>query len=83
MPGQTKLHVLLADKIAWDDTTWFQVERYLIDNTSRPGMLVLVDLAGCKPTGAARYFKTDAVKLLHNIAPEDVLHAWERWRETR
>lgn len=83
MPRQTKLHMLLVDKTAWDDSTWFQVERYLIENTSRPGMLVLVDLAGCEPTGAARYFKTDAVKLLRGRRPRDVLKAWDVWRARR
>jgi hypothetical protein len=46
-------------------------------------MLMFVGLAGCELTGDARFFKTDAVKLLHHIPPRDVLRAWDRWRERR
>jgi hypothetical protein len=47
----TKLHELLDHKTAWDDQTWFESERYLISNLSRPGMLLFVELAGCVRTG--------------------------------
>ena len=83
MQRLTKLHLLLAEKTEWDDATWFRTERYLRDNLSRPRMLLFVGLAGCEPAGDARFFKTDAVKLLHDIPPSDVLRAWDRWRERR
>jgi hypothetical protein len=73
----TKLHALLTGLNRWDDSTWFHVERYLLDNTSRLHMFMLVDFAGCAATPEARYFKTDAVKLLHGIPPRDVLRAWD------
>jgi len=78
----TKLHTLLVNKVDWDDATRFQVQRYLMDNLSWPGMLTFVDLAGCE-LGGKLLFKTDAVKLLHERSPNEVLHAWNRWRERR
>ena len=79
----TKLHGLLTNLDRWDERTWFEAERYLIDNMSVPGMMVLVGLAGCEPTGAALYFKTDAVKLLHEVRPAQVLTAWDQFRRLR
>jgi hypothetical protein len=80
-----KLQKLLSDRRHWDDQTWFQAERYILDNTSRPSMQLLLDIAGCAPrSGAELYFKTDAVKLLRKLPPRTVWHAWEvmrhRWR---
>ena len=55
--------------------------RYMLDNTSRPSMQLLIDLTGCRPTtGAEVFFKTDAVKLLRSIPPRTVLKAWELMR---
>ena len=79
----TKLHALLAHDEPLDDVTWFRVERYLLENMSRPGLLRFVDLAGCTRTGAARYFKTDAVKLLRDVPPREVLRTWDEWRARR
>jgi hypothetical protein len=65
----------LEGKTVWDDITWFQAQRYWLDHFTRLGMQLFVILAGCDPSRAARYFKTDAVKLLHEILPREVLHA--------
>ena len=83
MQRLTKLHILVVGKTKWDDPTWFQVERYLVENMTVPGMLMLVNLAGCEPAGAARSFKTHAAKLLREVPPHDVVHAWNRWRARR
>jgi hypothetical protein len=81
MQRLTKLDQLLTDKTAWDDDTWFQAKRYMLDNTSQPSMQFLLDLAGCRPTsGAEAIFKTDAVKLLRAIPPRTVLKAWALMR---
>ena len=83
MKRLTKLHALLVNRVDWDDETWFQVERYLLDNLSWPAMLTFVSLAGGYELGDRVMFKTDAVKLLHQLPPHEVLHAWNRWRERR
>jgi hypothetical protein len=79
----TKLHELLADKTEWDNRTWFQARRYLIDNNNLDGIQRLVRLAGCEPQGDALHFKTDAVALLHELSPGALLRAWDRWRARR
>ena len=79
----TKLHLLLGQQEQWDEQTWFQTQRYLIDNLSRPGLFELVDLAGCERVDAARFFKTDAVKLLLRVPPRVVLAAWDLSRTRR
>jgi len=76
----TRLHTLLEDKSVWDDTTWFQAQRYLLDHFTRLGMELFVILAGCDPSGEASYFKTDAVRLLRDLPPTEMLRAWEVWR---
>ena len=76
----TRLQTLLEDKTAWDDTTWFQAQGYLLDHFTRLGMQLFVTLAGCDPSSSARYFKTDAVKLLRDLPPTEVVRAWEVWR---
>lgn len=60
-----------------------QVERYLLENLGRPEMLTFVQLAGREPTGPAGYFKTDAVKLLRERPPHELLKIWADWRTTR
>jgi hypothetical protein len=76
----TRLHVLLDDKTAWNDSSWFRAQRYLLDHFNRLGMQLFVILAGCNPSGSARSSKTDAVKLLRERTPRDVLGAWDVWR---
>lgn len=77
----TKIQRLLSDKRRWDDETWFQAERYMLDNTSRPSMQLLIELAGLRPTTNAEIFsKPDAVKLLRNLPPKTVLRAWALMR---
>jgi hypothetical protein len=71
------------DKRSWDDDTWFQAERYLLDNLSLPAMLEFVDLAGCERTSGGWTFKTEAVKALRHLPPRDVLRTWDAWRTRR
>ncbi len=78
----TKLHGLLGPEDEWNDETWFQSERYLLDRLNLVQMRDLVESAvGELPYGWL--FKTDAVKLLHELPSPRVLFAWELWRARR
>jgi len=75
----TKLHRLLEDRVGWDNQTWFEVERYLVENTSVVTMSILLDYLHC-PSTVPRYFKTDMVKFVRAVSPSLVPPAWDRLR---
>jgi hypothetical protein len=76
----TKLHRLLVDVDHYDDMTWFQAERYLLGRLTEPQAQIFIRLAGIEPEGTASYFKTDAIKLLHDLRPAQLLAVWDKWR---
>jgi len=76
----TRLESILADKVLWDEATWFRAERYLLDNMSRTNMFKFVATARGKPIGPELCFKTEAVKLLRDLPPRALLAAWKTWR---